>query len=527
MITELGAVKNIITKSRLNLSEESIVSKQDMNLLGYILSRYYLTKQWELVNLSHCEIDDEKFEVLHEILTKDDRRPKPEIKDLQLSGNKLSSCSDAIVNLAFCLKIVHLDLSYNVLKDTDPFRGDFLKTLDVSNNNLDVMKVFTAVKFLRNLEVLKLNHNKFEYYVEKAIGLALCSCNLLKELQLDGNNIEFEVKVKLLFQVINEIRSSKTDIHDYSRVSDKASAFIRILCYCDELDYQPDSCVVRNKIIKSKEVNISHNGLVTFDGWLLGQHLHLLVNLKKLNISKNKISDKATESLSTGILFTPNLKEFTFNVNLFGGKSITIFNLIQQLRTNCNKKTFKCTPSESYALVYILTHVDKLNGDMLWSNDVVSTLSQISELNLCYPGVGKKLTSEYLNKLCPSLKWFKQLEVLDVTNNNITDEAMESIVLVMLQMCTLKNVRISGNPLSKNKFNVITFDTIASLHEMQKQLIACNSHLECQSLLYIMKCLDNPKCALLDSSAKLIIDDPTLRLYIINTNAYKITVSDF
>ena len=151
MIKYLDAV---VTDKKLDVSEQSLVSKEDLYLLGYILSRPYLTKQWESVNLSHCKIDDKMFEDLHDVLTRNDERPKPDIKNLSLSGNKLKSCSYAIANLVCCQKVSHLNLSSNILEDLIPFErcGDFLETLHVSNNKLGNEKAsqsLTALKFLR------------------------------------------------------------------------------------------------------------------------------------------------------------------------------------------------------------------------------------------------------------------------------------------------------------------------------------------------------------------------------------------
>ena len=50
----------VITKDMLDISEQVLDSKQDLYLLGNILSRPYLTKQWKKVNLSYCQIDDKK-----------------------------------------------------------------------------------------------------------------------------------------------------------------------------------------------------------------------------------------------------------------------------------------------------------------------------------------------------------------------------------------------------------------------------------------------------------------------------------
>ena len=495
----------VVTDKKLNVSEQRLNSKQDLYLLSYILSRPYLTKQWELVNLSHCEIDDEIFEDLYNVLTRNDGRPKPDIKDLSLSGNKLKSCGNAIAHLVCCQKILHLNLSNNMLEDLSPFErcGDFLETLHVSNNKLangQVSQSLTALKFLRKLKVLTLNHNdiKDDEDVNDAIGLALCSCNSLEVLKLDGNIREFENKAMLLFTVINEVRNSKLDEHCYNGQSDKASAFLKILDHCDQMDYQPDSCALRNKLIQSKKLDISYNGLETDAGRCLGQCLHLLHNLKRLNITKNKISDEATKSLTKGIFLTPNLKEFKYEENWFSKKSCMIFEMIHKLRAAIHE-SFKCEPSEIEALLFILNCIND-NVEELQSSDIVSTISLVSKLSLSHnepTTLDYKLTSEDFQELCTVLTWLKQLEVLDVRNNNITDEAKESLTKIMLQIGGLNCVKLVGNPIFDDQLSMAIFDTIKNVREKQAQSIIdnqkCSSHIQAYSVVYVMECLSNLK----------------------------------
>ena len=457
----------VVSESRLDVSEQTLDLK-DLCLLGLILSRPYLTIRWELVDISNCEIDDEKFQVLHEKLIRNDGRPKPEIKTLSLSGNKLKLSSDMIVELVCIQKIVHLNLSSNFLANVVPFKqcGDFLETLCISNNNLgneNALELFNVLKYLRKLKVLKLSHNNIndDQHVIDAIGLALCYCNSLEELELDGNTTEFEDKAMLLFQVINKIKSSITNVH-YYRLTDKAHAFLKILGYCDQIDYQVDSCVLKNKIMQSEVVNVSCNHLKTDDGCNLGQHLRLLVNLKILNITENDISHEATESLTTGMLLTPNLKEFKYDENLqsFNEESTMIFKMIHQLRTTCIN-IFTCPPSKLKALVFILQRIDTIN--VRESSDIVSTISHITVLNLSHTELTTqdyKLTSEDLMGLCAVLRWFKQLKVLDVRNNDITDEVTESISKAMLQIYTFTSLKLAGNPIYDNQRSMAIFDTI-------------------------------------------------------------------
>ena len=497
--TIIVRLKLIVTPQHIDISGQTVKlekKKADLELLGYILSRPYLTDQWDKVILSSCEIDDDSFEVLHNILIRNDKSPK--IKALSLHNNELNSCSDVIANLVSSQKIRCLDLSNNQLEGFNPFQkcAGCLVTLKISNNGLDDKKaldLFETLKYFKNLKILSLNNNNIntDQKLIDALGLALCCCNSLEELEICGNMIEDEAL--LLFEVINDIRSSKTNVH-YYRLSDKAFAFLKILRYCDQTDYKLELHALRSKIIESIGVNISWNGLPG-DAGCLGQHLHLLTNLKILNITKNKVSDEATKSLTIGMLLTPKLEEFKCEENLFSENSILIFKTIHILRTT-DSKMLECKPSEVKPLLFILDCIND-NADKLQSSDIVSAIKYITELNLS----NNELTDGDCKKFCKVLTWFKQLNILDLTNNDISNEVKESLTKAMLQISALNTVRLIGNPIIVDEFSMSVFDTIKNLREEKIRSIVDNqkssSHILSQSVIYIMKCLnelDNPDC---------------------------------
>ena len=241
-----------------------------------------------------------------------------------------------------------------------------------------------------------------------------------------------------------------------------------------------------------EELNISCNDLKD-NAVCLGQQLHVFVNLKILDITKNNIPDKAAASLTTGLLLTYHLEEFKYDDNLFSEDSIMVFEMIHQLRTISDTKLFECAPSKVKALVFILNCIND-NEEMVQSSDIVSTIGLITELNLSHiePTTTEyKLTSEDSKELCTVLRWFKKLEVLDVSNNKISIEAKELMTKAMLQIHTLNNIKLNGNPISDDKHSVAVFDNITKLRENKLQSIIFNQKNSChvESIIYIMECL--------------------------------------
>ena len=109
---------------------------------------------WDKVILSSCEIDDESFKVLHNILVRNDRSPK--INALLISHNELNLCVNAIVSLVCHQEIKYLNVSKNKLNllnlEDDYIKkcAAFLETLNISDNELNGDK---AMKLFKVLEV--------------------------------------------------------------------------------------------------------------------------------------------------------------------------------------------------------------------------------------------------------------------------------------------------------------------------------------------------------------------------------------
>ena len=79
--------------------------------------------------------------------------------------------------------------------------------------------------------------------------------------------------------------------------------------------------------------------------------------------------------------------------------------------------------------------------------------------------------------------------MLDITNNSIDDVAKKSLVAAMLQIDTLSDLELFGNPISNSK---PVFDTINKLRKNQVQSITNSqksSHEEDHCVFYIMECL--------------------------------------
>jgi len=492
-IDQLGEV---IGDNCLDLNNEKL-SMQGIELLGNILSRYYLAHQWQLVNLTHCNINDDKFKSLEAILTRLDGRPKPGIRTLSLCYNSLKFCGKSIARLVQNLEVIRLNLSWNTVEDFSYFKSCILlETIDISNNSLKEksLGLFKTLKHLKRLITLKLNNNDIgnDEHLVDAICLGLCHCDSLRTLELEGNDIEDTAMV--IFETINIIRNNESN-RIYFRMSDRAVALIRILCH---YNCSKTKCLLWEKLNSINAINISRNGLQNSHAISLARCLHVLESLESLDISKNKISNESAKELTKGIILATKLKQFEYDQTLFDEQKISVFKMIFDLRNSKPSRVFKCVPSVVLALVFILNYINEINElqdhDTVYSNDIVKILNSITELDMKCEVSSIKLNDDII-KLVFSFqlfKWFGKLEAVYLTNNNVTAEATESLVLVMIQIPTFKQLELAGNPIINSTSSMLTFAIIKDLQERKLSSFICNqdsNHQKCKSILFIMECL--------------------------------------
>ena len=370
------------------------------------------------------------------------------------------------------------------LKNPDCFKSfDNIITLDVDLKSDYTGKFFEYLNFLPFLKNLKINNvtcitdcgiNQLRGYLSRN--------TMLTTLDLSHCNLE-NLEIKSKAGINNSLKLLKCN---YCKITNELLRNLMLMFR------NVDHLEIEGNHLGDKGISTLHNLLLSYENGQ--QKFNQLVNLKIFNIANNNISDKSIKILTIEILLTTKLEEFKYNENLFSENSIMIFEMIHKLRS-ATHKLFKCKPSEIHAFLFIMNCINN-NVEELQSSDIISTIRDIKELNLSHDEsttLDYKLTGEDLKELCALLTWFKQLEVLDVRNNGITNEvAKKPMVKAVLQMNTLKELRLSGNPIFDN---MSVFDTIVKLRNGQVESISCKQnssfHEEGYCVIYIMECLNS------------------------------------
>ena len=176
-------------------------------------------------------------------------------------------------------------------------------------------------------------------------------------------------------------------------------------------------------------------------------------SLKKLDISNNSIDETANYELHYFFAECYYLEEVKCDEN---PEIELAFYFVKSLQNSSNKNILQCPPSKIKTVVHLLRSIQD-NDQKLQSNYFVYRMSIVTELNLSHsePTTSEyKLISQDFKELCEVLTWLKHLKVLDVRNNDISDEIRESLTKVMLQISALNTVKLIGNPIIEDEFSM-------------------------------------------------------------------------
>ena len=339
------SLKEVVESDTLNLSKQKF-TPNDMRMLSYFVAKSCITQQWELIDLSYCNIDDNGLNTFKHHLCTDDGRKKPIIKYLDISNNYNICGLNAIINLITeCKLIIHLKAS-RIFEDkidkekvaVNDYCNRTLQILDLSENHLqneNIHDLYNALVNCKNLEKLDLSNNEIDDEATKEL-VAFLFCNSLLRFEIAGN--QFSKKIKLLFKfLLSHLKFSDLSLNLSANLDDLAS-FITLLEYMKEVPTHK-SCYVEN-ISKIRKLNLN-----CLNHQTTGTPLRLTVtssegfqifsHLESLNISGIIVTEDIANHLVK--VFENNLQLEQLFMNECQITSPTVIRFSQQLKFNCLK----------------------------------------------------------------------------------------------------------------------------------------------------------------------------------------------
>ena len=164
LITE-KILSNVVKNNTFDWSNDKLYL-QNVSILTYCIARSYITMNWELINLSNCQIGDKECSKIFHGFSLDNGLQKPTIQHLDLSNNEITfeRCFDENSSNV-CLTVIHcLNISDNSITNfkalDNLLKGSNVIKLIICRNKQQI----TDLKMLKHTHTIKdlnLSYNRW------------------------------------------------------------------------------------------------------------------------------------------------------------------------------------------------------------------------------------------------------------------------------------------------------------------------------------------------------------------------------
>ena len=397
----------------------------------------------KMLNLSNNNIPQEASEDLALAI-----KSNKQLEVLWLDNNNLQFSANIILNsLTTITTLTVLGLNNNqISQETDEalasviMHNTRLEELYLDSNNLGIGTV-KVVKYLQHittrLRVLSLDNNNIPPEASEELALAIKSNEQLKKLWLIDNNLQFSANI-----ILNSLATITTltvlDLSNNQIPQEAGEALASVIMHNTGLE----------------ELHFDSNNL-DIGTVKVAQALQHITTLKILNMDKNNIPQGACNELALAIKSNKHLKEIRLNDNLLHSSSNIILNSLTTIATLTvlGLNNNQITQEAGEALASVIMHNTRLEELYLNSNNL---------------GIGTV-------KVGKALQHITTLKMLDLSNNNnIPQEACNELALAIKSNKHLKKLWLHSNSLHYSA-NVIldsltTITTLTVLNLENNQL---------------------------------------------------------
>ena len=452
-----------------------IVKCNNCNVTNKVLSnlaQLLMFNDLDVLELEENCFDNQGIKVFYNVLTQNRSEPCTTIISLNLSKNNLgSSSAEHIVEIIAACKTTGLNVSNNNLDKLfacfELVQITTLKELDISSNNQQTNAEFTQhMKYLKNcnsLEKLNISNNCIDKDAVDHLYSYFISCAGL-ELICDNNPATTEIKVA--FHLVKNLHGHQECVQSIHLKGYPAAsqAFVSAFSSGNEGLHETFATRLEFHTTHVKQIDLSSANLQISESFV--SLLKKFTNLQVLNLSDNNITDESFKHVAAGYLYTSQLKSSDLHLSgnpcASNNSSNLILEMIEDIRSASTD--FVCLPANFNAFLSVLELVDKVDSEQ---SDVCRVIFSIKNLILSYseiagsfsssiskqdsskfvklssfsPSAVKqdsaarfvKLSSNDAVRFCHFLKHFKSLEIINLVENNITEDAKDSLVTSILK----------------------------------------------------------------------------------------------
>ena len=374
------------------------------------------------LKISDCNVIDEAADKLGNVLLHNTL-----LQELDLSYNSLSKLDSLRVlkGMKNISSLVKINVSHNEIIDEAAdelasvlLHNTLLQELDLSYNSLsklDSLRIFTGMKNISSLVKINVSHNEIIDEAADELANVLLHNTLLQEFDLSYNSLSKLDSLRIFKEMKNISSLVKINVSHNEIIDEAADVLASVLLY--------------NTLLQ--ELDLSYNSLSKLDSLRIFKGMKNILNLVKINVSHNEIIDEAADELANVLLHNTLLQELDLSYNSLSKlDSLRIFkgmkNILSLVKINVSHNEI------------IDEAVDELANVLLHN-----TLLQ--ELDLSYNSLSK-LDSLRIFK---GMKNILSLVKINVSHNEIIDEAADELANVLLHNTLLQELDLSYNSLSK------------------------------------------------------------------------------
>ena len=528
--------KNLCTLKVLCLSNCQLDSNSAVDLL----SPYKVSVLPELteLDLSYNNIkDDAIYSIIESLLQ------IPKLIKVKFNGNRLSESNMlAISRVTSDFNSCISTLDYSDRPDKDIYISSLFTILasmkNVSDERSYQVKNILAVTKIKLICV----DSKIPIVITKDIDVVSCFCRLinLQELNLNGVCIEYDSEIACenalkCYSSLESLMLNNCDLDSdfvIAMVSSLRKDKLRELCLSQNkcINYKAvreiNTFMYNNKTLCV--LNLSSNALNDEKAIILSDGLVHCKSLQQLDLSNNRITDNALSKLLTAFLQSDTLRKVQFENNAIEKIMKIAFDIIIQMRTP--KTSYKVSDHDAKAFLALLSsaanvssdksrsvrHLAKLKRLNLQCSSYVMLTTELSsffekfdvmeEIKICGLHVQPSSITNIADTLSKSLHTLKvlclincrldsnsavdllspykvsvlpELTELDLSYNNIKDDAIYSIIESLLQIPKLVKVNFNHNPL--NESNMLAISRITSNFNTGKAPLDYNTTLDSEA----------------------------------------------
>ena len=363
-------------------------------------------------------------------------------------------------------------------------RNNKLQQLVLSQNNLQTLKttkIFWGMKKMSNLTLFSVSHNNLHPEVAqlianvlsknpgleelnlscimqtagvKAILKGIVNISNLKRLNISGNNITGEAPYNIGAVVLRNPKLEELNLScnkmqtvgvivilkGSMRISSLKRLNVNNNNITDEAAHYIGDVLSRNT--KLEELDLSCNSLQAAGAIKIFHSMKEIVTLKRFSISKNSITDDATDYLVPILCCNTKLEEIDLSYNRL--QAAGIVKVLKGLKDIATLKSMKIsnsciTDKLANDAASVLSHNNIVTDDAA----ILSCNTKLEELDLSC----NQLQTASAIEIFSRMKNFSNLRIFKINNNEITDEAAEYIAAIFVYNTKLEELDLSCNRL--------------------------------------------------------------------------------